>query len=261
MVGEELVQRWVRRLRQEVPGVVAVFLAGSHVRGDAGPGSDVDFDVLVDGGPRDELPAWLDTDGARLVRVEVWVRDVDRWLASQQESQDWSFGMAAAEPLRLCRVADGPWRDRLERSELLHPAGEPELDHFLGDLGKLVNARRRGDELALRLAAQDLARSCPTLLQPLNPHPPVGSRHAALLAALDVAVAPPGYRYDLLVCLGLAGEPASAGQVHAAAARLAAGVVALLEAHTDTYAPLLSQPQATSLVDGGLRAYVAQLLA
>jgi hypothetical protein len=31
MAGEELVQRWVRRLRQEVPGVMAVFLAGSHV--------------------------------------------------------------------------------------------------------------------------------------------------------------------------------------------------------------------------------------
>jgi predicted nucleotidyltransferase len=81
MVGEELVQRWVRRLRQEVPGVVAVFLSGSHVRGDAGPSSDVDFDVLVDEGPRDELPAWFDTDGPRLVRVEAWVRDVAQLLA------------------------------------------------------------------------------------------------------------------------------------------------------------------------------------
>ena len=259
MAGEELVQRWVRRLRQEVPGVVAVLLAGSHVRGDAGPGSDLDFDVLVDEGPRDELPAWFDTDGPRLVRMEAWVRDVDQWLASQRESQDWAFGLAAAEPLRPCWVADG-WRSRLERSRLLHPAAEPELDHFLGDLGKLANARRRGDELALRLAAQDLARSCPTLLQPLNPHPPVASRHEALLAALEAAVAPPGYRDDLLVCLGL-GRPTGAEQVHAAAARLAAGVVALLEAHADTYAPLLSHPQATSLGDGSLRAYVAQLLA
>jgi phosphoribosyl-AMP cyclohydrolase len=234
MAGEELVQRWVRRLRQEVPGVVAVFLAGSHVRGDAGPGSDVDFDVLVDQGPRDELPAWFDADGPRLVRVEAWVHDLDQWLASQQESQDRAFGLAAAEPLRLCWVADG-WRTRLERSRLLHPTGEPELDHFLGDLGKLANARRRGDELTLRLAAQDLARSCPTLLQPLNPHPPVASRQEALLAALEAAVAPPGYRDDLLVCLGLAGRPSGAEQVHATAARLAAGVVALLEAHAATY--------------------------
>jgi Nucleotidyltransferase domain len=164
MVDEEFVRRWVHRLRQEAPGVVAVFLAGSHVRGNAGPSSDLDFDVLVAGGPRDELPAWFDIDGSRTVRVEAWVRDLDQWLASQQESQDWAFGRAAAEPLRLCWVADGPWRARLERSRLLHPAGEPELDHFLDDLGKVANAHGRGDELALRLAAQDLAR-------PLLPHP------------------------------------------------------------------------------------------
>jgi hypothetical protein len=34
----------------------------------------------------------------------------------------------------------------------------------------------------------------------------VGSRHAALLAALEAAVAPPGYRDDLLVCRALAGR-------------------------------------------------------
>ena len=44
-----------------------------------------------------------------------------------------------------------------------------ELEHFLGDLGKVANAHRRGDELGLRLAAQDLARSCPALLRPVNP--------------------------------------------------------------------------------------------
>ena len=54
MIGEEFIQRWVRRLRREVPDGVAVFLGGSYVRGDAGPSSDVDFDVLVADGPRDE---------------------------------------------------------------------------------------------------------------------------------------------------------------------------------------------------------------
>jgi hypothetical protein len=149
MVGEELVQRWVRRLRQEVPGVVAVFLSGSHVRGDAGPSSDVDFDVLVDEGPRD------------------------------------------------CCSRSTP------------PAGGQPARGLAGGAGG-----RRG---TARL-----------------PRRPAGL---------------PG-----------AGRPASARRVHAAAARLATGVVALLEAHADTYAPLLSHPRATYLGDGGLRAYVAQLL-
>jgi phosphoribosyl-AMP cyclohydrolase len=261
MVGEEFIQRWVRRLRHEVPDAVAVFLAGSHVRGDAGPYSDVDFDVLVAEGPRDQWPLWLDLDRQRLVRVEVWVRDVARWLASQEESQDWAFGLASAEPLKLCWVADDSWRARLERPRLSHPAGEPELDHLVSDLGKVANAQRRGDELALRLAAQDLARSCPALLQPVNPHPRVASRHAALLAALEAEVAPSEYRDDLLVCLGLSGRPTTPEQVHTAACRLATGVVDLLAAHASTFTQVLPPQLAASLTDGTLRRYVAQLVA
>jgi Nucleotidyltransferase domain len=261
MVGEEFIQRWVRRLRYEVPDVVAVFLGGSHVRGDAGPYSDVDFDVLVAEGPRDEWPLWFDLEGQRLVRVEVWIRDVARWLASQRESQNWAFGLASAEPLRLCWVAGDSWRARLERPWLTHPDGEPELDHFVSDLGKVANARHRGDELALRLAAQDLARSCPALLRPVNPHPPVASRHAALLAALEAEVAPGGYRDDLLVCLGLSGRPTTPEEVHAAACRLATGVVELLASHASTFTQVLPPQLAASLTDGTLRRYVDQLAA
>jgi phosphoribosyl-AMP cyclohydrolase len=262
MIGEEFIQRWVRRLRREVPDGVAVFLGGSYVRGDAGPSSDVDFDVLVADGPRDEWPVWFDAEEDRLVRVDAWIRDVPRWLASQEEPQDWAFGLRSSEPLRLCWVADESWRARLDRSELEHPAGQPELEHFLGDLGKVANAHRRGDELGLRLAAQDLARSCPALLRPVNPdpNPPVGSRHAALLAALEVDVAPPGYRDDLLVCLGLAGKPSSAEEVHAAACRLATGVMELVKSHVDTFTRLLPPQLSASLADGSLRRYTAQVV-
>jgi hypothetical protein len=171
MVGEEFIQRWVRRARREIPDGVAVFLVGSYARGDAGPYSDLDLDVLVADGPRNQWPTWLDVQGHRLVCVSVWIRDVATWLASQQEPQGWAFGLSSVETVRLCWAADDSWRARLERSQLAHPPGEPELDHLVGDLGKVANAWRRGDELGLRLAAQDLARSCPSLLQPLNPHP------------------------------------------------------------------------------------------
>jgi Aminoglycoside adenyltransferase C-terminal domain/Nucleotidyltransferase domain len=260
MVGEEFIQRWVLRVRHEVPDGVAVFLVGSYARGDAGPYSDVDLDVLVADGPRNEWPTWLDVEEHRLVCVSVWIRDVATWLASQQEPQGWAFGLSSLETMRWCWAADDSWRARLDRSQLAHPPGEPELDHLVGDLAKVANAWRRGDELGLRLAAQDLARSCPSLLQPLNPHPPVGSRHAALLTALDFAVVPPGYHDDLLVCLGLAGRPTSAEEVHAAACRLATGVVELLQSHAGRFAPLLPRPLAGSLADGSLRRYLAQLV-
>jgi phosphoribosyl-AMP cyclohydrolase len=261
MVVEELIRRWARRLAEQVPGAVAVFLGGSHLRGDAGPGSDVDFDVLVADGPRDEWPLWLDVEDGRLVRVEVWVRDVATWLAGEREPQRWAFGLPCAEPLRLCWAADDSWRARLDRPALRHPAAPPELDHFLGDFGKAGNAHRRGDELGLRLAAQDLARSCPALLQPLNPHPPVASRRAALAAALDARVAPPGYRDDLLRCLALEGRPGAAAEVHAAACRLAVGIVELLASHAGAFDGLLPAELAAALADGSLRGHVAELAA
>jgi hypothetical protein len=261
MVGEEFIQRWVRRLRDEVPDAVAVFLGGSHLRGDAGRFSDVDFHVLVADGPRDEWPLWFDVLDGRPVRVDVWIRDVARWLASQEEPQDWAFGLPSREPLRLCWVADQSWRARLDRAALEHPAGPLELEHFLSDLGKVASAHQRGDELGLRLAAQDLARCCPALLQPVNPdpRPAVTSRHAALLAALDVAVAPCGYREDLLVCLGLTGRPGSAEDVYAAVCRLATGMVELLESRVDTFTRLLPPQLSASLTDGSLRRYAAQV--
>jgi hypothetical protein len=72
-----------------------------------------------------------------------------------------------------------------------------------------------------------------------SPHPPVGSRHAALLTALDFAVVPPGYHDDLVACLGLADRPTSAEELHAGACRLATGVVELLGSHAGrfTFAP------------------------
>lgn len=153
MVADAFVERWVRRLRDEVPDAVAVFLVGSHVRGEAGPSSDVDFDVLVAGGPRDEGPSWFEADGGRLVCVSAWIRDAAAWLAAEAEPQEWAFWLPCVDALRLCWAADDSWRTRLARDHLEHPAGSPELGHFTGDLGKVANAHHRGDEIGVRLAA------------------------------------------------------------------------------------------------------------
>jgi phosphoribosyl-AMP cyclohydrolase len=124
----------------------------------------------------------------------------------------------------------------------------------------MANAGQDADERALRLAAHDVALSIPSLLQPLNAGPAVTSRRAALRAALDVAVAPPGYRGDLLTCLGMTGAFTTAGDVTAAVARLATGVIGLLEANAALYAALLPADLLACLTDGTLHRYVAHLL-
>lgn len=253
---EDMVDRAVTRLRREVPDAVAVFLCGSRLRGDSGPYSDLDFDALVPDGPRDESVGWFEGP----LRVSVWVRDVETWRAEPDQAQDWAFGLPAIQRLRLCWAADGRWRAALDRTEVAYPAGVPELDHLLGDLAKVANARNAGDPLGLRLAAQDLARGCPALLAPLNPTPAVATRRAALRAALSVQVAPPEYARDLTACLGLAAVSSTEDEVYAAAARLAGGVLAVLESHVDVYATLLPADLAAHLADGTLRRHVDHVL-
>ncbi|HEY7175250.1 MAG TPA: nucleotidyltransferase domain-containing protein [Micromonosporaceae bacterium] len=260
MLEPEFVDRWVQRLRCEVPDAVAILIGGSHLRGDAGRDSDVDFDVLVPTGPRDEWPAYFDTDGDRLVRISTWVRDVDAWLATENEPQSWAFFLASADPMRLCWVADESWRERVDRTSLVHPVGPPEIDHFEGEVGKVTNAWRRGDELALRLAARDLADAVVSLLAVLNPRPPVESRRHALLTLLDFDTAPTGYRDDMLTCLGLASEHRTVADVRAAALRLASGVMDLVEANAAVFAPLLPPDAAEAIRAGTLGRYIRQAI-
>jgi hypothetical protein len=261
VVSDEFVDRWVERLRREVPDAVAIFLGGSQLRGDAGPASDVDFDIVVADGPVDEWPSWFETVGDRLVRIDTWIRDADTWLASGDEPQSWAFYLPCADPLRLCWAADESWRQRLDRTQLVYRPGPLEIDHFPGDVGKVANAWHRHDDLALRLAAHDLAHTVVSLLRPLNPRPPVGSRLAALRSLLGFDVVPAGFRHDMQACLGLAGN-ATGAQVWAAASRLAGGVLELLYAHEVTIIEHLTPPAAaTALRDGNLRRLVEQALA
>jgi phosphoribosyl-AMP cyclohydrolase len=99
------------------------------------------------------------------------------------------------------------------------------------------------------------------LAGPAGPHPPVASRRAALAAALDARVAPPGYRDDLLRCLAPEGRPGAAAEVHAAACRLAVGIVELLASHAGAFDGLLPAELAAALADGSLRRHVAELAA
>jgi len=97
------------------------------------------------------------------------------------------------------------------------------------------------------------------MLQPLDPRPPVASRRAALHTILSLDLAPPGIHHDVLVCLGLTGQPTDLADLHATAGRLATGVLDLVETHAATLAPLLPDYEAVTLRDGSLRRYLTDL--
>ncbi|MFC4108128.1 nucleotidyltransferase domain-containing protein [Micromonospora zhanjiangensis] len=248
---------WVDRLRT-VPGppAVALLLRGSHARDAATEFSDVDLDLLVADPVPARNPAYLAQTGDRLVHVSVAVRDVESWLARLDQPAPWAFGLPVAAPARLL-WADPVWRSRVDRNLICQPGREPELEDLVADLGKATGAFVAGDELGVRLAAADLARRCPSVLRWANPPVTVTSRRGALETALGLPVAPPGYRADLLACLGA--RPRSAGQLQAAAHRLVAGTLTLVRPYADQFVPAVGADLAAALADGRLARYVDQL--
>lgn len=260
MIDEAFIAAWVERLRREIPGTVAVILKGSHARGNAGPWSDLDLDVLVfDDEIADPYLTWIVDDGSgRLVHVSAAVERIDDWLAGFREAASWSFGFRSSEVTRLMWLGRPSLRAELDRPSREHPGGEPELEDFIEELGKARNARLRDDEVSLRLAVQEIAQLCPAILVPLNEPAFPGTRPEALRAALDLVVVPPGYRDDMLLCLGLSGQASTADEVLAAGTRLVRGTIALLTRYADTVGPLQASYLGILLANGALRRYLDQ---
>lgn len=258
MIDRQFVDAWSDRLRTEVPAVVAVLLKGSHVQGTAGPWSDLDFDVLVERpDPVEEYRAWLvDGPAGNLVHVSVAVTDVPSWSEDGDHAATWAFGFPSREQFTVLWARNDTVRQRLDPPYRDHPATDPEVEDFIEELGKARNAYLRGEELTCRVACQELAGLCPTLLIPLNESVRPPSRPAALKAALDLAIAPAGYRDDMLLCLGLHGAASTADEVLAAAERLVVRTLALLRERIDTVRHLLPLDLAGYLADGTLERYL-----
>ncbi len=259
MIDEAFRARWVERLRTEIHGALAVILKGSHVRGNDGPFSDVDFDVLVDDTEiEDPYPVWMVEHDGRLVHVSVAVERLNDWLAGFKEEASWSFGFPSREVTRLLWVARQSLAAELDRPWREHPAAEPELEDFIEELGKARNAAARGDELPMRLAVQEIAELAPTLLAPLNEPRFPCTRPEAIAMALDLETVPDCYREDMLDCLGLSGRAMTADETLAAGERLVMGTLALVEANVEVFEPLV-KPRLLGLVrDGTMRRYLEQ---
>src|SRR5215207_2179354 len=93
LLDEAWLTEWTDRLRHLAGNrVLAVYLRGSHALGVATQYSDVDFDVLVHGGPHKSYPAWLVPHDGRLRHVSVAVADVTSFLQETSKPAKWSFG-------------------------------------------------------------------------------------------------------------------------------------------------------------------------
>lgn len=250
---------WVDRLRQEVPGIVAVILKGSHALGTAGAHSDVDFDVLVDGESHDEYLVFFEEDrNGRLRHISVAVQDLAGWLSEANEPVGWAYGLPAAETTRLLWMRDERLRAQLDHPARMHPPEPPELEDFIEAWGKIRNAFAKSDDLAMRIAGQKLARLCPGLLRPMNPEVFPANRREAMRAALDLPVAPEGYRDDLPRCFGLSDDAVTMQDLHDAAKRLAFGTISLPREHAESLENLLEADLFAYLVDGTLERYIRQ---
>ena len=181
------------------------------------------------------------------------------WPSSpcRRSSKEWAFFLPARE------VAQVLWATP-EASQLLEGRitltlrAAPQLQDLLECAAKARNALARSDELGVRLAAQGVALRCPAVLGLLSLPTAVDSARSALAAALDVVMAPPSYRNDMLTCLGMSGLATSMQDVHDAALRLALGCLMLLQAHPDSVADHLEPGLPEALADGRLTRLLTQ---
>jgi hypothetical protein len=141
---------------------------------------------------------------------------------------------------------------------MAYPPGDPELGHFEGDAAKVANAWHRGDELAMRLAAQDLAGSIVSLMLPLNRGSPVHSRQATLRSLLASETYRPATATTCSpVSVWQATPPSNAFMPRPGACPVAPWGAPLGPVHLRRDA---SQHQAELLRDDSLRRYVVQAL-
>ncbi|WP_447611201.1 nucleotidyltransferase domain-containing protein [Stenotrophomonas maltophilia] len=262
MDTETLLARWAARLRHEEPRAVAVLCHGSYARGDAEAHSDLDLDVLIEGEPDVEYrSAFEELPDGRLLHATIQTMSLDEWLEQfeeRAESEAWAFFLPARQDARLLWAAPAA-RLLLESKVTLELAVSPQLQDLLESAAKVRNAMARGDELGLRLAAQDLAMRCPALLSIGGPPRVIGTRREALQAALDLPDAPEGYRDDMVACLGLGGAPTTAEEIHDRAMRLAEGVLAALGRDPVALAGRVEPGLPEALADGQLMRLLTQL--
>jgi Nucleotidyltransferase domain len=218
-------ERVVERLLALEPEATAVLLTGSYAKGTATVTSDLDLMALTPF-PRVGYRTWFEERGAAPLQVSAGATTADLWVAKATTPSRWSFGFPAINAA-VYLWAEEETRGRLgDDPSLKHPAAGPELEDFVEFVLKAKRRARAGDDLGLRLFAQEAASLAPGLLIPLNDERIVHDRRDALDAARNLAVAPPTYTEDLTTCLGLTSK--TDDELNAALGRLGKDLLAFL---------------------------------
>lgn len=248
-------------LRASDPLMLALLLRGSYARDTAGPHSDLDLLVLHEHEPDISYRSLiLEQPDARLLHITIGyaaLADYLEEIASPQEAEAWSLFLPVRDPAQLL------WAEPDIAAQLAGSLDScyhlsPQLQDMLECVGKLRNAYAEGDELGVRLAAQGIGSRSPALLAVVTAITEVQTPLQALRAALDLPIDIPGYREDVLLCLGLSGQATSMDDVYASGMRLACAILEFLRPHADTLQGFVEPDLDRYLTQGWLMRLVTQ---
>ncbi len=247
-----LLDRIAATLRDAEPAAVAVIVTGSYATGRATLRSDLDLTVLTAVAPTGHYRSWFEPREGLPLHVSAGADSLANWVEEGAEPADWALGFPTEEAAAFVWTTDAALAVLGQPPVSRRPAGSPELEDFLECATKVKRAYARGDGPGARWHAHDLGCCAPRLLIPLNPERRVTDRRDALRAALDLPIAPAGYRDDLSACLGLL--PLDDTALVESALRLAANLLAFLRERAPD---VDSQPYLSRyLADGTLERYL-----
>ncbi len=250
-----LLERVVDRLRAVEPAAIGVLVTGSYAARRATHQSDLDVTVLTAMPSLAHYRTWFEPRPGAPLHVSAGGRALDAWVDEGKTAADWALGFPTEE------VATWVWATDAARAVLgdppvmRRPSADPDLEDFLECATKAKRAAGAGDALGARWHAHHLGAYAIRLLRPLNPERRVIDVRDALRVAVDLPVAPVGYRDNLLPCLGL--RQASDGEVADAAVRLATTILAFLRERMPDVDRQPDLPQ--YLADGTLERHLAAM--
>lgn len=221
-----LLDHVVDRLRAVEPAAIGVLVTGSYAACRATHQSDLDVTVLTAMPSLAHYRTWFEPRPGAPLHVSAGARALDAWVDEGKAAADWALGFPTEEVAAWVWTTDAARTVLGDPPVMRRPPAAPDLEDFLECATKVKRAAAAGDGLGARWHAHQLGGYAIRLLRPLNPERRVTDVRDALRVALDLPVAPIGYRDNLLPCLGL--RRASDGEVAGAAVHLATTILAFL---------------------------------
>lgn len=252
-------EEYVGWLRSIVPEAFVILLEGSHARGEAQPGSDIDLRVITgDDAEYQGYARFEPLPEAGLRHISAFVTPLAEWISERSAPADWAWGLPAVQEAAVLWTHPCAPQEATTPPPYRHPPRRSSLQNLVEYGTKVGRAHRAGDTVGLAVFTRELAREAASLLRQLNP--PASARHPseALRMVLEYEVAPPGYRGDMEVLVGV--RPAASATDRAnAASSLALGTMDLLAVHLPDIE--VGRPDLRPwLGDGTLQRYLAQHL-